>query len=261
MERRPICEAAMTRIFVGQPYAVGDLIPLEPAQVHYLRDVLRLREGEAFLAVLPDGREAEARLEGEGARVTRIGPGKPQPPARVLLYAALTKHRRFEWMIEKVTEVGAAEILPMVTEHAVVRPREERLAAQVERWNKLAEAAGRQCHSPTVPPVAKPLEFPAALAHWQAQAIPGIIFTLPTPEEPPALKRVLADLGETPAVALFIGPEGDFSPAEVRQAVAAGLHPASLGPRVLRAETAAVVAAALCLYEIAGSPRDIHGHA
>ncbi len=240
----------MTRILVEQDYAVGDLIPLQEPERHYLRHVVRLRDGDAFLAILPDGREAEARLESEGGRVVDLRPGRPRPKVPVLLYAALTKHKRFEWMIEKVTEVGAAEILPVVTERAVVRPCPERQAAQRARWHQIAQAAGRQCHSPYVPLVQPPLPFPIALRQWQNRGIPGIIFTLPGLEEPPPLRQVLSELGEAPALALFVGPEGDFSPREVQQALAAGLRPASLGSRVLRAETAAVVATAICLYEL-----------
>jgi 16S rRNA (uracil1498-N3)-methyltransferase len=245
----------MTRIFVRENYAPGDLIPLNAAQVHYLRVVLRLREGDGFVAVLPGGEEAEAVLEGAGARVGQVRAGRAQPEVRVVVYAALTKHKSYEWMIEKATEVGAAEMVPVVTERSVVRPREDRVAAQVDRWNKLAEAAGRQCQSPTVPTVAAPVEWEEALAHWRAQGTPGIIFTLPAPEEAPPLQRVLGDLQGQRALGLFIGPEGDFSPAEVAQARAAGLRPASLGGRVLRAETAAVVAVALCLYEMSGESR------
>ena len=240
----------MTRLFVSQNYAPGDVIPLEAAQRHYLRDVLRLREGARLTAVMPDATEAEAWLEGEGARIERIGPPCSGPAVHVVLYAALTKHKSFEWMIEKTTEVGVAEIVPVVTERSVIRPREDRLAMQVDRWQKIAEAAGRQCQSPTVPAVQPPVSFGEALAHWRGQGWPGVIFALPAPEEAPGLKRVLADLRGERRLGLFIGPEGDFSPAEVAQARAAGLRPASLGARVLRAETAAVVAVALCLYEL-----------
>jgi 16S rRNA (uracil1498-N3)-methyltransferase len=238
----------MTRIFVAENYAPGELIPLDAAQIHYLRDVLRLREGGRLVVVGPDGRAAEAKLEGERARIESVGPPCSGPTVQVVLYAALTKHKSFEWMIEKATEVGVTEIVPVVTERSVVRPREDRLAPQVQRWQKIAEAAGRQCQSPTVPPVHPPVSFGEALARGQGG--PGIIFALPAPEQAPGLKRVLADLRGERALGLFIGPEGDFSPAEVAQAQAAGLRPASLGTRVLRAETAAVVAVALCLYEM-----------
>ncbi len=240
----------MTRLFVKQSYLPGDRLCLSRSQLHYLRDVLRLRDGEAFVVVFPDGREATARLTAEQAEIGEVGPGRPQPAVRVSLYAALTKHKSWGWMLEKATEVGAAEIVPLVTERSVVRPREDRLAAQVERWNKLAEAAGRQCQSPTVPPVAAPLEYKEGLAHWHAQGTPGLLLALPTPEEPPSLWCRLRALPGAEALALFVGPEGDFSPTELSQARAAGLLPTSLGPRVLRAETAAVVAAALCLYEL-----------
>jgi 16S rRNA (uracil1498-N3)-methyltransferase len=223
--------------------------------VHYLRDVLRLRVGGKFVAVLPGGAEGPARLEpvGEtlGARLIELHPGAARPPVQVLLYAALLKHKGFELLLEKCTEVGAAEIVPVLTDRVVVEPRPERLAAQVERWNRITEAAGRQCQSPSVPPVREPLEWPAALAHWQAQGVPGIIFALPAEGPLPPLREVLSDLRGADRLALFIGPEGDFTPAEVAAGLAAGLRPASLGDRVLRAETAAVVATALVVYDLA----------
>lgn len=243
-----------TRLFLNRTPALGDLIPLNAAQSHYLRDVLRLRAGGAFTAVLPDGTEAEARLEADGdslgGRILALRAGRPRLPVRFLLYAALAKRPAFEWMLEKTTEVGVAEILPVLAERSVVRPRPDRLPSQIERWQKIVEAAAAQSRSPSVPLVHLPLTFEAALAHWQAQGIPGIIFGLPAEWEPAPLRIVLAGLAPAPNLAVFIGPEGDFSPREFAAATAAGLRPASLGPRVLRAETAAVVAVALCLHDL-----------
>jgi len=242
------------RLFIKQTPAPGDLIPLNAAQGHYLRDVLRLRPGAAFTAVLPDGTEADARLEGHGdslgGRILALRAGRPRPPIRLILYAALTKRSPFEWMLEKTTEVGVAEILPVLAERCVVRPRPDRLPGQMERWRKIAEAAAAQSRSPFVPLVHLPLPFEAALVHWQAQGIPGIIFALPAERKPAALRTVLADMTSAPALGVFIGPEGDFSPREVAAAAAVGLRAASLGPRVLRAETAAAIAVALCLYDL-----------
>lgn len=245
----------MARIFVQEDYREGQVLRLGGEQAHYLRDVLRLSPGDEFVAVLPDGCEAQVTItnadaQGLEGQVLAVTPPSP-PPGRLLLYTALSKHKRFEWMLQKVTEVGTSEIFPLLTERAVVRPRAERLPSQVARWNKITEAAARQCESPSVPAVHSPTKFAEALQHWQAQQVPGLMFTPATREQPEAhLKQVLADLDRPPTLALFLGPEGGFSPAEIAAATAAGLQPVSLGPRILRAETAAVVAVALCLYEL-----------
>lgn len=230
-------------------------------EAHYLAHVLRRRPGDEFTVVTPAGQQAVIRLtvvsrtavEGQ---VVALGEAPPLPAAHVALYAGLLKQKGFELLLQKTTEVGAAEIYPLLTEHTVVRPRPERLPAQVERWNKIAEAAGRQCQSPTVPVVHMPREFAEALRHWQAQDTPGLIFELTLRDEPAAnLRRVLGELGKTDRLAVFIGPEGGFSPEELQTGLDAGLLPASLGSRILRAETAAVVAVALCLYELSYDPR------
>ena len=246
----------MTHLFLHHETREGDQITLTGEAAHYLAHVLRRAPGDEFTAVTPAGLEAQVRITAisrsdvEGL-VVSLGPARPGPAAHVALYAALLKPKGWEWLLQKATEVGAAEIYPLLTEHSVVQPRSERLAAQVERWNKIAEAAGRQCQSPTVPVVHAPRELSEALRHWEAQEMPGLIFELAVRDRPEAhLRVVLSGLAHPERLALFIGPEGGFSEAEFQAGVDAGLHAASLGPRVLRAETAATVAVALCLHEL-----------
>jgi len=246
----------MPRIFVAEEFALAAPVNVTGEDAHYICHVLRLALGQSFTVVTPAGREAEVRVEAisrglvQGTVVSLAEP-RPQPPVRVSLYVGLLKPKGFEWLLQKATEVGAAKIHPLLTEHAVVQPRAERLAAQVERWNKIAEAAGRQCQSPSVPVVHEPLDFAAGLRQWQAGGGPGLLFELIVRDRPEAhLRQVLRPLRGTETLALFLGPEGGFSPAEFAAGEAAGLAPASLGPRILRAETAAIVATALCLYEL-----------
>ena len=253
----------MTQLFLNHETHEGEPITLSGEDAHYLAHVLRRAPGDEFTVVTPAGLEAQVRITAisrtlvEGV-VASLGPARPLPAAHVALYAALLKPKGWEWLLQKATEVGAAEIYPLLTEHSVVQPRSERLAAQVERWNKIAEAAGRQCQSPTVPVVHAPRELAEALRHWKAQTpqtgaqdMPGLIFELTVRDQPVAhLRSVLSGLDRPARLALFIGPEGGFSEAEFQSGLAAGLHAASLGPRVLRAETAATVAVALCLHEL-----------
>ncbi len=246
----------MPRLFINHQPLEGAPLAVEGEDAHYLAHVLRLAPGDEFTAVAPGGLEAQVRLtalsrtRAEGV-VVSLRPARPAPPVSLALYAALLKPKGFEWLLQKATEVGAAEIYPLLTAHSVIQPRAERVATQVERWNKIAEAAGRQCQSPSVPPVHAPREFSEALRHWQASGVPGLIFELAVRDAPEAhLRTVLAALRRTESLALFIGPEGGFSAPELAAGIEAGLRPASLGSRILRAETAAAVALALCLYEL-----------
>jgi 16S rRNA (uracil1498-N3)-methyltransferase len=246
----------MTQLFLPHETRAGEPITLSGEDAHYLAHVLRRAPGDEFTVVTPAGLEAQVRITAisrtlvEGV-VASLGPARPLPVAHVALYAALLKPKGWEWLLQKATEVGAAEIYPLLTAYSVVQPRSERLAAQVERWNKIAEAAGRQCQSPTVPVVHAPRELAEALRHWQAQEMPGLIFELTVRDQPEAhLRTVLSGLDRPARLALFIGPEGGFSEAAFESGPSAGLHAASLGPRILRAETAATVAVALCLHEL-----------
>jgi 16S rRNA (uracil1498-N3)-methyltransferase len=150
-----------------------------------------------------------------------------------VLVAALVKHDKMDWIVEKTTELGVVRIAPVVTRFTVAR------GDHVERWRRVALAAAKQCGRTRIPTVDAPRAFDVALRDdW-----PGL--RLLAWEDEAAVR--LADVPGTPrAVTMVVGPEGGFEDAEVAAGRAAGFATVTLGRRVLRAETAAVVATALC---------------
>jgi 16S rRNA (uracil1498-N3)-methyltransferase len=181
-------------------------------------------------------------------QVVAVHPAGGEAAARITLYLALTGREKFEWMLQKCTEVGAAAFVPVISSRALVQDGRD-AAKKLERWERIVREAAEQSRRGILPPVHPPLAFEAALQRAQPDALRLIAWE---GEHSLTLRAALAPSKAAPAptIAVFIGPEGGFSEAEIEAARAAGVQPVTLGERILRMETAAVVAAALVLYEL-----------
>lgn len=228
------------RLFVPDRLAEGETLHLRPAQAHYLAAVMRRGKGDTV--ALFNGRDGEWR-----ARITAVGRGtarlaveertRPQRPAPDLwLLAPVLRRETLEWMVEKATELGVARILPVTSERsAVARTNAQRLAA-------IATEAAEQCFRLDVPAVEEPRPLASALAGWEGTRL--LLLADESGQAPP-VALALRGCAAGPW-AVLVGPEGGFSRRELD-----GLRdlpfcrPVSLGPRILRAETAAVCALAI----------------
>jgi 16S rRNA (uracil1498-N3)-methyltransferase len=228
------------RLYVDHPLQAGGEIPCTPEQASYLRSVLRLSAGDEILVF--NGRDGEwrARLVEVGKRganlavATQVRPQAGGPDLHYLF--APLKRARLDYMVQKATEMGVARLVPVLTRHTVA----ERV--NLERMRANAIEAAEQCGILRVPEVAEPEKLGKVLAAWDASR--ALIFC----DEGAEQESPLAALSTLPAgpLAVLIGPEGGFSPEEremirsLPQATAI-----SLGPRIMRADTAAVAALAL----------------
>lgn len=232
----------MHRFFVDTPLAgrVGEVVELPAAVAHQVGRVLRLRAG-ATIALL-DGGGLAYPVHLTGSATGRVGAGEPvegEPRVAITLYAAPLKGEHFPYTLQKATEIGAAAIVPIVTARTVAG---EAGGAKLERWRRIAREAAEQSGRGRVPPVAAPMPFAAACA-----ALTGPALIPWEGERARPLSAAVRDLGPVATLGLFIGPEGGFADGEIAVAAAAGIAPVTLGPRILRAETAAAVAMALAL--------------
>ncbi len=222
-------------------------VPLEGDQAHRLARVLRLEPGDDIELFDGRGRTRPARLVSTRAGEVCFewsGPCRVSETARTLwVGAAVPKGKRVDWMVEKLCELGVSRITPLVAERGVVRPGAE--GTKARRWDSIAEEASRQCRRDDVPVVDAPCDLEVWRAGW-----PPVARVYHAHPEPVALtpRAFLAELGALDsgiAVVLAIGPEGGWSERECGLFRDAGSRALSLGPRILRIETAAAVATAL----------------
>jgi 16S rRNA (uracil1498-N3)-methyltransferase len=224
------------RLFIETPLAAGLEFDLPAGPARHVQ-VRRAQPGETL--VLFDGRAGEWQAvvtqmgrQRVAVRVEAHDPVEREAPVAVTLAVGMPANERMDWLVEKATELGAAAIRPLVCERSVLRLDGERAERKRAHWQGIAIAAAEQCGRTRVPEVALPEPLAIALAEPRS----GHVLSL-APSAVPLrdLPRPVAPLW------LLSGPEGGLTAAEEAMALAAGLRPLSLGPRVLRAETAPLV--------------------
>lgn len=238
----------MHRFFVTGSWKTGDEVVLAEDQAHQISQVLRLRPqtlitlldntGWAYTVILTEVNKRMVR-----GRVTDRTPASGEPATHLTLYVGLLKADKFEWVLQKGTEIGVACFVPLVTERSVVQAVSPTKQA---RWERILTEAAEQSGRGRIPQLRAPFPFSAALSALP----PDTLALIPYEQEKTVALSSVPAMNGRAKVALFIGPEGGWSEPEVALAQQHGVTPITLGPRILRAETAAVVAAALVLYEL-----------
>ena len=222
---------------------------LEGDVAHQVSRVLRMQAGDQVVLLDDSGREFLVRLESfkggqvEG-RVVAVEAGRGEPRVRLTLYQGLLKGEKLEWVLQKGTELGIAAFVPIICQRSVPRV-DSGWEGRYRRWQRVMTEAAEQSGRSRLPLLRPPISFQEAcdgvdpshlsLIPWEGEAKVGI---------GSVLRERSGD-----HVNLFIGPEGGFEEVEVAYARARGIFPVSLGRRILRAETAALVAAAVVMYQ------------
>ena len=235
------------RFFVEQPLSVDTRIALPAAVAHHARTVLRLREGDSIVLFNGQGGEYRAKLAAGGAAAGRLqaevigfDPIEREPSLGITLIQAQASADKLDWVIEKAVEIGIARMIVTGTARSTVRLDEARRARRLQHWHELAIAACCQCGRNRPPAVLAAHSLADALAEAGDANVKWIL--------DPAAPRGLAPAPSRPCHAvLVVGPEGGFEASEVDLAAHAGYIPISLGPRILRTETAGLVAASAWL--------------
>ncbi|TFZ01941.1 16S rRNA (uracil(1498)-N(3))-methyltransferase [Ramlibacter humi] len=224
------------RLHCPPPLQEGAVFDLPPAAARHVQ-VLRLQPGDEVTLFDGTGGEWQAQVAkmGRADVAVRVGAYRAidrQPAREVHLALGVPANDRMDWLVEKAAELGVASIQPLATERSVLRLSGERAQRRQAHWQSIAAAACEQCGGNRVPVVHALAEF----AQWQPLAGAALRFLSFDADARPLLPAPAAP------IVLLSGPEGGLSPAETQRARSLGFEPVTLGPRVLRAETAPIAA-------------------
>jgi 16S rRNA (uracil1498-N3)-methyltransferase len=246
---------AKHRFFLPQSDWNIENLSLSGEEAHHCTEVMRCRAGDRIIVFDGAGTEADAEIlstgKGTVALAAKLVSQSARPPACLTLGQAIPKGKNMDLIIQKATELGASRIVPLLSERTVVQLDGDDLAKKQDKWQRVAIEACKQCGQNWVPEVAEPVSVEQFVKKTTDR------FRLIAAISPSArtLKEILTDWqddhGIRPGAAtLLVGPEGDFTPAEVSLALGAGFSPLSLGPIILRSETAAIYTLSITGYEL-----------
>ena len=222
------------RVFLDAPLEQAGEVSLEDAPAHHLARVLRLKEGEALTVFNGRGGEWDAEFIGRRrVRLRSFSAIERESPLRITLAQGVSSGERMDYTIQKAVELGVSAIQPLLTKRGVVRLEGTRASARVHHWQKVAIAACEQCGRNRIPGILPLLEF-----HHYRPAGEGLRLLLS------AQGRSIREMNVEKEATLAAGPEAGFAPEERAALERMGFVKASLGPRVLRTETAALAALA-----------------
>lgn len=241
------------RFFLSPGAISGDNVTFDPAATHQLRNVLRLRPGAKVIVLDDSGLEYEVTLttlERDTAvgRVRARQMAQTEPHVSLTLYQSTIKGDRFEWVLQKGTELGVSRFVPMSTERAIQRDP-KRLEGKRARWERIIREAAEQSRRGRLPRLSPHTAY--AEACRESTETHDLVL-LPWVEAPSVGLAAALRTFPSPvnSIALMVGPEGGFATKEAALAQECGIRLVTLGPRILRAETAGVVASAIVLSEL-----------
>ena len=253
----------MHRFYLPPDLCRASEFSLSESDAHHAVKVLRLREGDAVTVLDGVGGVIDGTIRSAGKRDVVVGVRQrhqaPAPASRVHLIQAIPKAKLIESIIQKATELGVSRIVPLLTERVVTQLDGDGAEAKAAKWQQVAVEACKQCGQPWLPIV----EAPQTPAEWLKRgekfdlALVGAL--RPGSRHPRAFfEQFVRDHGRKPQdVAIWIGPEGDFTSAELDAAEAAGAKPITLGPLVLRVETASIYCLSVVNYELQAETSEV----
>jgi len=248
----------MPRFYIPPACWNLDQLVLDEEETHHATDVLRMKVGDRAVVFNGQGVSAEVEFAAVSKRaieLKRLTVSQSAPlPCRITLGQAIPKGKNMDLIVQKATELGAAAVVPLLTEHTVVQVDVREGEKKREKWQAVAVEASKQCGQNWLPNVPAPQSLADLL-----KSAPAFDLLLVASLQPGSLhpKAVLADYrnakeANPASVLVLIGPEGDFTPAEIALALEAGCRPITLGPIVLRTETAALYCLSVLSYELLG---------
>jgi 16S rRNA (uracil1498-N3)-methyltransferase len=249
----------MRRFYVPRPASAAPQFALPETESHHAATVLRLAVGDRATVLDGAGGELEVEFTSVSKRHAEVRVRnrfeEAIPASAVTLFQAVPKGKAMDWIMAKATELGAARVVPVLTERTVVQFDAREAAAKREKWQHTAIEAIKQCGSRWLPDIAEPTPLKHVMATNGNAPLPELLLVASLRESAQTIRAALGgwrtrNARRPASIGLFIGPEGDFTADELDTLERAGALPVTLGPRVLRAETAAVASLAVVLHEL-----------
>lgn len=239
----------MQRYFIEDHQLKPNMITIVGDDVHHIRRVMRYQEGTPLICV--DGKGHDYLVEiakitdaAVHCKIIKVMPSKGETKLQIALAQALPKGDKWEWILQKGTELGVAQFYPFLSERTVVKIHSEKVDKKLSRWQRIVKEAAEQAERGIIPKVHHPVKWDSLLSIIQQWENVWIAYE----RGGKPFRSCLEQQKEDQQALLIVGPEGGFSPNEIEEAVQAGAEPVTLGPRILRTETAAVVGLSCILY-------------
>jgi 16S rRNA (uracil1498-N3)-methyltransferase len=246
----------MHRFYLPPEECRGEIFTLSERESHHGLHVLRLQKGEEVTVLDGAGGHFRCVVLGWTRRMVELQVIETRvfapPLCAVTLVQAMPRAKAFDAIVQKATELGASRIVPVLSERVVTKVTEETSLTKADHWRWTAIDSIKQCGSPWLPRIDPPVTLGEFIAHREKFDL-SLVASLREGSPHPRVwfTEFARAHGRRPAgVALWIGPEGDFTPDEMDQIETAGAHPMTLGPLVLRADTAAIYCLSVVNYEV-----------
>ena len=243
----------MHRFFVDKKNISDKQVIITDSRVHQIRDVLRMKIGDDIIVLDNTGFEYQVSLTKFSSNevigeIVYKKQSEAEPKTRITLFQSLLAREKFELVLQKCTEVGVESFVPIVTERSIVRRPEKITNKKHTRFESIITEAAEQSARGKIPTLASPIKLSQAVSELNNF---DICLFGSMEKECATLKQMLQNADTAPVnVALFIGPEGGFSEKEYENFNSRGVSAFSLGKRILRTETAAIIASAVILHEL-----------
>lgn len=247
-------EKEMYRFYVQTEQIGENTIDIIGGDVNHIKNVLRLEQGDWVVACDGEGTDYVSRIASLKSDCVTLTVEKVQPtgtelPTHIVLFQGMPKKDKLEFIIQKAVELGASEIVPVMTKRTVVKLQEpKKVKKKLERWQAIAEAAAKQCDRGVIPVVHEPVTYKQALE--MAKQLEYNVIPYELQDGIQTSREIVAEACTQTSLGIFIGPEGGFEEEEVTLATEQGARPLTLGKRILRTETAGMALLSILMFQM-----------